>query len=88
MDLADAPEPAVTETVSLARILAFERRAWRTNGAKAHAIRDEFGMSDTRYHQVLNEIIDTRAALEADPVLVNLLRERRARLQQVRAGRL
>ena len=67
-------------------ILAFERRWWRFAGAKEQAIRDEFGESATRYHQELNALMDKPAALEADPVLVNRLRRRRAGARARRAG--
>ena len=48
-------------------ILAFERQWWKYAGAKEQAIRELFDMSATRYYQVLNELIDTPAALAADP---------------------
>ena len=35
-------------------------------------------MSATRYYQVLNALIDTQEALEADPMLVKRLRRLRA----------
>src|SRR5438045_9232621 len=35
-------------------ILAFERRWWRQAGSKEQAIRDTFGLSATRYYQMLN----------------------------------
>jgi hypothetical protein len=59
-------------------MLAFERQWWRFAGAKEQAIRDEFGESATRYYQQLNVLMDKPAALEADPVVVNRLRRRRA----------
>jgi hypothetical protein len=60
------------------RILAFERRWWKHAGAKEQAIRDTFGLSATRYYQVLNGLLDDPAALEHDPVLVGRLRRLRA----------
>ena len=48
-------------------ILAFERQWWKYAGAKEQAIRELFDMSTTRYYQVLNALIDTPAALAADP---------------------
>lgn len=62
------------------RILAFERRWWRHAGAKEQAIRDTFGVSTTRYYQLLNWILDDPAALAEDPVLV-------ARLRRLRTSR-
>ncbi len=55
-------------------ILAFEGRWWRLAGHKEQAIRDELGLSAVRYYQILVALIQTEAALEADPVLVNRLR--------------
>ena len=59
------------------QILAFERRWWKHAGAKEQAIRDTFGLSATRYYQVLNGLLDDPAALERDPVLVGRLRRLR-----------
>lgn len=60
------------------RMLEFEHRWWRDAGAKDQAIRDEFSLSPTQYHQLLNALLDDPAALERDPVLVNRLRRLRA----------
>lgn len=60
------------------KILAFERQWWRHAGAKEQAIRDTFGVSATRYYQLLNRLLDEPAALAHDPVLVNRLRRLRA----------
>ena len=71
---------------SLADILAIEQRTWRTRGAKAEAI-DRLGMTETRYYQLLNEmIVDTPEALRSAPALVNRLRERRVRRLARRNG--
>lgn len=59
-------------------ILAFERHWWRHAGAKEQAIRDTFGLSATRYYQLLNRLLDQPAALAHDPVLVGRLRRIRA----------
>ncbi|RIV37263.1 DUF3263 domain-containing protein [Micromonospora radicis] len=59
-------------------ILAFERQWWRHAGAKEQAIRDRFGLSATRYYQLLNALLDNPAALAVDPVLVGRLRRLRA----------
>ena len=67
------------------RILAFERQWWAHAGAKEQAIREEFAVSSTRYYQLLNDLIEKRAALEADPMLVKRLRRLRARRQRDRA---
>ncbi|MGH3494613.1 MAG: DUF3263 domain-containing protein [Sciscionella sp.] len=68
-------------------ILAFERQWWKYAGAKEQAIRELFDMSTTRYYQVLNTLIDTPAALAADPMLVKRLRRLRATRQRQRSAR-
>lgn len=60
------------------QILGFERQWWRHAGAKEQAIRDTFGLSATRYYQLLNRLLDEPAALAYDPVLVGRLRRLRA----------
>jgi hypothetical protein len=59
-------------------ILAFEARWWKHAGAKEQAIRDSFGLSSTRYYQLLNGLLDKPEATEHDPVLVGRLRRLRA----------
>lgn len=68
-------------------ILTFERQWWRYAGAKEQAVRELFDMSATRYYQVLNALIDTPAALAADPLLVKRLRRLRASRQRQRSAR-
>ncbi|MFC6715210.1 DUF3263 domain-containing protein [Branchiibius cervicis] len=71
------------------QILAFERDWWRQPGAKEQTIRETFGLSSTRYYQILNDLIDQQAALEADPLLVKRLqRLRSSRMRQRTARRL
>ncbi|MFI2661642.1 DUF3263 domain-containing protein [Micromonospora carbonacea] len=78
------PEPAgpAAAATGLAerevRILAFEQQWWRHAGAKEQAIRDTFGLSATRYYQLLNGLLDNPAALAAEPVLVGRLRRLRS----------
>ena len=83
------PEPAPpvesapsVESVGLTerelRILAFESRWWKHAGAKEQAIRDTFGLSATRYYQLLNGLLDHPAALAAEPVLIGRLRRLRS----------
>ena len=69
------------------QILAFERQWWRFAGAKEAAIRETFGMSATRYYQVLNALIDRPEALATDPLLVRRLRRMRGARQRQRSGR-
>lgn len=68
------------------KILAFERHWWRYAGAKEQAIRVEFGLSATRYYQILNSLIDKPGALIADPMLVRRLRRLRADRRRARGG--
>ncbi|MFI5840411.1 DUF3263 domain-containing protein [Catenuloplanes sp. NPDC051500] len=69
-------EPALAER-ELA-ILEFEKKWWRHAGAKEQAIRDEFGLSSTRYYQLLNGLLDNPLALAHDPMLIGRLRRLRA----------
>ena len=84
----EGPGPPVTSLTELqTRILAFERSSWRSPGAKERAILDEFGLTPTRYYQLLNELIDSAAAAQFDPALVARLRRRRAERGRLRSGR-
>jgi hypothetical protein len=60
-----------------------EARGFAGPGVKERAIREELGMSPTRYYQALNALLDDPAALAHAPVTVNRLRrlreERRSR---------
>jgi hypothetical protein len=69
------------------RILAFERRGWRSPAVKEQAIAEVLEMPATRYYQLLNELIDKPAALAFDPVLVKRLLAQRARRQRIRSPR-
>lgn len=64
-------------------VLAVETRSWPGPGAKERVIREELGISPTRYYQLLGVLIDDPLALAHDPVTVNRLRRirdaRRAR---------
>jgi hypothetical protein len=77
--------PALTEREE--SILAFERRWWKHAGSKEQAIRDTFGLSATRYYQVLNGLLDNPAALAHDPVLVGRLRRLRSTRARARSRR-
>jgi hypothetical protein len=83
----DAAQPAESLSDRDRSILEFERQWWKFAGAKEQAIRDLFGMSSTRYYQVLNALIDRPGALEFDPLLVKRLRRLRASRQRARAAR-
>jgi hypothetical protein len=62
------------------RILAFEQEWGRHAGAKEEAVRELFGLSPTRYYQILDALVDSPAALAHNPMLIN-------RLQRVRDAR-
>jgi hypothetical protein len=68
-------------------ILDFERGWWRFAGAKEEAVREHFGLSPTRYYELLNELVDDDCALAHDPMLVRRLRRLRAARQRQRAER-
>jgi hypothetical protein len=61
-------------------VLDFEREAWKLTVTKERAIRERFGFSPSRYHQILHRIIDRPEALVYDPMLVRRLR----RVREVR----
>ena len=69
------------------RVLAFERGAFRTAGAKEQAISEVLGITATRYYQLLNDLIDRPEALKFDPTLVKRLRSQRARRQRIRSAK-
>ncbi|MGY5132805.1 DUF3263 domain-containing protein [Streptomyces nigrescens] len=64
-------------------VLAVERRSWPGPGPKERAIREQLGISPTRYYQLLNALLDDPRALAHDPVTVNRLR----RIRDARRGR-
>ena len=68
------------------RILAFERRFWRSPGAKEQQIAADIGISSTRYYQLLNELIDRPEAVKFDPALVERLRRRRTARGKLRSA--
>lgn len=86
-----AAEPARDEETTLSEreqaVLAFERQWWKYPGKKEQAIRELFGMSATRYYQILNRLIESRAAMAADPMLIKRLRRTRASRNRTRAAK-
>jgi hypothetical protein len=84
-----AVQPGVPQPLSDRdeQVLAFERQWWKYAGAKEQVIRELFGMSATRYYQVLNALIDSPAALAHDPMLIKRLRRMRASRQRARSAR-
>ena len=85
--VADGNDKPVSLPAREREMLAFERQWWRFAGAKEAAIRERFGMSATRYYQVLNALVDRPEALAADPLLVRRLRRMRAARQRQRSER-
>lgn len=74
-----------------AEMLAFEEEWPRWSGRKDEAIRARFDIAPVRYFQLLHRVIETREALELDPMLVHGLRRIRdtriaVREQRLRAG--
>ena len=69
-------------------ILGFECVWWQQPGGKEEAIRQTFGLSPARYYQLLNDLIDRRAALEYDPMLVKRLLRVREERRQARQRRM
>ena len=51
-------------------ILDFERSWWTLPGSKEEAIRARFGLSRTRYYQLLTALLEDPAAREYDPLTV------------------
>jgi hypothetical protein len=68
-------------------ILDFERNWWRAARPKERAIRERFGFSAARYHQLLSTLIDTTDALTYDPMLVRRLRRLRESRRRKRFAR-
>jgi uncharacterized protein DUF3263 len=68
-------------------ILDFERDWWRSTVSKERAVRDRFGLSSARYHQVLGGLLDRPEALAYDPMLVRRLRRIRETRRRKRSAR-
>ncbi|HWH32375.1 MAG TPA: DUF3263 domain-containing protein [Egibacteraceae bacterium] len=69
-------------------LLDFERE-WPAAGAetgKEQAIKEAFGFSKARYHQLLAKLIDSAEAYAYDPLTVLRLRRRRGRLDRRRTA--
>lgn len=65
-------------------LLDFEREMRASGRAKELAVRERFGISSARYHQLLNRLIDRPEALAYDPVLVQRLRRLREARRRAR----
>jgi hypothetical protein len=84
-------EPALALPAGLteqqAALLDFEKLWWSLPGSKEAEVRERFGISTTRYYQLINSLIDTEAALAYDPLLVKRLRRQRVARQRERTAR-
>jgi hypothetical protein len=65
-------------------ILDFERGWWAEPGPKDLAIRARFGLSGTRYYQLLAGLLDRPEAYDYDPLVVLRLRRLRDRRRRAR----
>ncbi len=65
-------------------ILDFERSWWREPGSKEVAIREQLGISATRYYEVLNALLESPEAMEYDPLVVRRTRRVRERRRRAR----
>ena len=82
------PQDLETELDERTRaILDFERSWWTERGTKQRRIRERFGISATRYQQLLMRAIDLPEALRYDPMLVRRLRRLRESRRRMRLAR-
>lgn len=65
-------------------IVDFERTWWQRDGAKEAAIRQELGLSGTRYYELLQQLCDSAAARAYDPLVILRLRRQRDRRRRAR----
>ena len=68
-------------------ILTFARRWYRYAGKQEQDIRDEFGISATRYWAKFNVLLDRPEALAFDGLTVNRYRRMREARQRARSAR-
>ena len=59
------------------QILDLEQNWWTRPGSKHEQVASELDLSITRYHEILDELIDSPPALRHDPLLVLRLRRMR-----------
>ena len=69
------------------RMLDLAGERWNYAGSLEQAVRDEFGISLTRFWQRVNQLIDTEEALAYAPITVNRLRRLREARVVSRAAR-
>jgi hypothetical protein len=68
-------------------ILDFEQSWWSLSIPREQAVRDRFQLTETEYVEVLEMLIATEAALEAEPLLVRRLRRMKDRRRQEHVAR-
>ncbi|MEL4359425.1 MULTISPECIES: DUF3263 domain-containing protein [unclassified Luteococcus] len=71
---------------SQAALLDFERDWTGGRAMREQEIRARFDLSLPRYYQLLNQLIDSPAALRHDPLLVKRLRRLREQRQRARSA--
>ena len=67
------------------RILDFGGKTWRHDGNRDMAIREDFGLSATRYYQLLHGLLDRPEALAYAPATVKRHQRLRAQRQRERS---
>lgn len=86
---AEWPDPTLSLSDRDRLLLEFERESWKLTVPKERAIRERFGFSPARYHQLLNRVVERPEAIAYDPMLVRRLRRvREARRRRRVAGQL
>ena len=56
------------------KVLEIERKVFRYAATKEKMIRDQLGITATRYYQILNALLDNPLAIAEAPVALNRLR--------------
>jgi hypothetical protein len=69
-------------------ILDFERGWWTEPGVKETAIRERFGLSSSRYYQILHRLTASADAMAYDPLVVRRLLRSQAQRRRERVERL
>ena len=68
-------------------ILELEKQWWKYPGAKVSHIHEQFEMTETRYYQLLDHLLDQPAAAAVEPQLVARLRRLRDARRSQRSAR-
>lgn len=74
------------EELTVAKALEIERAHYALAGSKEQIIRERFGLSPVRYHQLLNRMLVTAEAFEVDPVTARMLVSRQGRRRMSRSA--